>query len=142
MQSQSVFGKPGNNKVKKASVKVPGDFIADTGVYVQAQQNPYSVDPQEDKKLFERLRLLRLQIAQEENLRAYMVLSDRTLHELATHKPTSLSFLRQIYGIGKNKKDRFGEKFVNSICDYLGVTDAPQPNIVSEPAQFYMPKHS
>lgn len=142
MQTQSVFGKPGNNKAKKASVKVPGDFIADTGVYVQAQQNPYSVDPQEDKKLFERLRLLRLQIAQEENLRAYMVLSDRTLHELATHKPTSLSFLGQIYGIGKNKKDRFGEKFVNSICDYLGVTDAPQPNIVSEPAQSYMPKHS
>ena len=100
MQTQSVFGKPVKNKTKEAKV---------------ANSN----EQQEDKKLFERLRQLRLLIAKEDNVPAYIVFSDKTLYELATYKPTTLSAFEQVNGVGKKKIESYGERFVMSICEYL-----------------------
>ena len=100
MQTQSVFGKPVKNKTKEVKV---------------ANSN----EQQEDKKLFERLRQLRLLIAKEDNVPAYIVFSDKTLHELATYKPTTLSAFEQVNGVGKKKIESYGERFVMSICEYL-----------------------
>ena len=69
----------------------------------------------EDKQLFEQLRLLRLQIAQEEHLPPYIIFSDKTLHELATYKPQTLDEFGSIYGIGENKMRKYGEIFIHAI---------------------------
>lgn len=119
MQTQSVFGKPVKNKTKEAKV---------------ANSN----EQQEDKKLFERLRQLRLLIAKEEDVRAYMVFSDKTLHELATYKPTTLSAFEQVNGVGKKKIESYGERFVMSICEYLNKSYTPQQDTVSNTEQTYM----
>ena len=140
MQTRSAFGKPQKTKEKKASVKVQGFLIADTGGDAQAQQVSDSEEPQEDQKLFERLRLLRLNIAKDENVPAFVVFPDRTLHELAIHKPTSVSAMTQIYGVGKNKIEKYGEQFVESINEYIGKSDSLQQNIVLDPAQNYTQK--
>ncbi|MBR1786892.1 MAG: HRDC domain-containing protein [Paludibacteraceae bacterium] len=118
MQTQSVFGKPVKNKTKEAKV---------------ANSN----EQQEDKKLFERLRQLRLLIAKEDNVPAYIVFSDKTLHELATYKPTTLSTFEQVNGVGKKKIESYGERFVMSICEYLNKSYTRQ-DAVSNTEQTYM----
>lgn len=65
-----------------------------------------------DDALFERLRRLRSQLAQEQNLPPYLIFSDQTLHELAQKQPqTTLEFL-QIKGVGENKLKKYGELFL------------------------------
>ncbi|MBP9992823.1 MAG: HRDC domain-containing protein, partial [Bacteroidales bacterium] len=90
-------------------------------------ENPQSVpeeEPQsEDQVLFEKLRELRRTIANEMHKPAYIVLSDKSLHSLASLKPTSLSQFGNAFGIGEYKKSQFGDKFVNLICSHLGITD-------------------
>jgi ATP-dependent DNA helicase RecQ len=43
------------------------------------------------------------------------VFSDRTLIELATHRPDSTRAMREIHGVGDAKLDRYGEAFLQVI---------------------------
>ena len=54
----------------------------------------------EDKNLFEALRKLRRQCADEEGFPAYIVFSDKVLHSLASIKPRTLDAFSDIPGIG------------------------------------------
>lgn len=73
----------------------------------------------EDKDLFRVLRKLRQNIAEENNWPAYVVMSDKTLHALATEKPTTLNAFSNIYGIGEYKLKTYGKRFVDVIKNYL-----------------------
>ena len=73
----------------------------------------------EDPKLFEALRVLRKQCAEEEGFPPYIVFSDKVLHSLATIKPTSLDQFGNISGIGEHKKGKYGERFVALIQRYV-----------------------
>lgn len=73
----------------------------------------------EDPDLFRVLRKLRQNIAEENNWPAYVVMSDKTLHALATEKPTTLNAFSNIYGIGEYKLKTYGKRFVDVIKDYL-----------------------
>ena len=73
----------------------------------------------EDPKLFEALRQLRLQCAQEEGFPPYIVFSDKVLHSLATVKPATLEQFGFIAGIGEHKKGKYGERFVSLIKKYV-----------------------
>lgn len=82
--------------------------------------------PDEDL-LFEKMRELRKTIANEIEKPAYIVLSDKSLRVLASEKPTNLFLFGNIYGIGEHKKIQFGERFVDLICNHLGVNRSPEP---------------
>lgn len=69
--------------------------------------------------LFERLRTLRKHIAEEHHWPAYVVMSDKTLHALAIEIPTTLYDFGNIFGIGENKKNIYGEQFISVIKEYL-----------------------
>jgi len=43
---------------------------------------------------------------------AYVVFSDRTLIELATHRPASPRAMREIHGVGDTKLERYGAAFI------------------------------
>lgn len=73
----------------------------------------------EDPELFRVLRKLRQNIAEENNWPAYVVMSDKTLHALATEKPTTLNAFSNIYGIGEYKLKTYGKRFVDVIKNYL-----------------------
>ena len=77
-----------------------------------------STSGQEDKKLFEALRVLRQQCANEEGFPPYIVFSDKVLHSLATIKPTTLEQFGFISGIGEHKKQKYGQRFVALIQKY------------------------
>ena len=69
----------------------------------------------EDRALFEELRTLRKQLADAQGFPAYIVLSDKVLHSLATLKPTTIEAFGMISGIGEFKKNKYGEEFIKVI---------------------------
>ena len=73
----------------------------------------------EDKRLFEALRDLRHQCAEEEGFPAYIVFSDKVLHSLATIKPTTIDAFGFIQGIGEYKKQKYGQRFVTLIRRFV-----------------------
>ena len=68
-----------------------------------------------DQELFEELRLLRKRLADQQSIPAYIVLSDKTLHLLASQRPTTLEEFGNINGIGEYKKERYGKDFIEII---------------------------
>jgi ATP-dependent DNA helicase RecQ len=68
-----------------------------------------------DADLLAALKGLRARLAQTQKVPAYVVFSDRTLMELATHRPSSASAMREIHGVGDAKLDRYGETFLEVI---------------------------
>jgi ATP-dependent DNA helicase RecQ len=68
-----------------------------------------------EQTLFESLRLLRRDIAKEQNVPPYVVFADATLEEMCKVRPGSLAGLLNIRGVGKAKIDAFGERFLQAI---------------------------
>lgn len=77
----------------------------------------------EDEGLFERLRQLRKTIADERKWPAYIVMGDKSLHALATEKPTTVEAFGTVFGIGEHKKATLGERFVEEIKKYMQEKD-------------------
>ncbi|NTV01950.1 MAG: DNA helicase RecQ [Chlorobiaceae bacterium] len=69
-----------------------------------------------DRELFERLRALRKQLADEQGVPPYVVFSDRTLHEMASRKPLTPGEMLEIPGVGQTKLARYAEAFLALIA--------------------------
>jgi len=83
-----------------------------------------------DRELFEHLRSVRRDIANENGVPAFVVLGDRALRELCRRRPTSVASLRHVRGFGDAKIARFGARFVEQIIAYCrdhGVTTDLHP---------------
>jgi ATP-dependent DNA helicase RecQ len=78
-----------------------------------------------DRALFEELRVLRKQLAQERGVPPYIVFADTTLQQLAKTKPSSLAKMRQIYGVGDTKLKDFGQHFLNALTEYCRINQMP-----------------
>ena len=74
---------------------------------------------EESTDLFEELRILRKRLADQQAIPAYIVLSDKTLHLLASQRPTTLEEFGQVSGIGEYKKEKYGKEFVEVINKFL-----------------------
>jgi ATP-dependent DNA helicase RecQ len=61
-----------------------------------------------DRELFDQLRAMRQRLARERGVPPYVIFHDTTLRELARLKPTSLTALRDVYGVGARKADDLG----------------------------------
>jgi ATP-dependent DNA helicase RecQ len=72
----------------------------------------------EDKSLFEALRTLRKQLADEHGLPPYVIFHDATLRELAERRPATLDEFARIRGIGEAKLARYGTRFIDTIRQY------------------------
>jgi ATP-dependent DNA helicase RecQ len=72
-----------------------------------------------DEVLFERLRALRRQLADERGVPAYIIFSDVSLREMARNYPTAASEFRRIPGVGEQKLKNFAEPFLSDIKSYL-----------------------
>ncbi|MBO0991627.1 DNA helicase RecQ [Bacillus sp. SD088] len=78
----------------------------------------------EDNELFERLRQLRRDIAEEEKVPPYIIFSDVTLREMSGKLPLNNEELMQIKGVGDRKLEAYGPQFLEAIqqyCDEKGI---------------------
>jgi ATP-dependent DNA helicase RecQ len=71
-----------------------------------------------EEELFQRLRALRKQIADDLNVPPYVVFADLSLRYMAQRRPQSRSQFAQIPGVGSNKLDAYFEAFTDEIRDY------------------------
>ncbi|WP_284054300.1 DNA helicase RecQ [Stakelama marina] len=65
--------------------------------------------------LFEALRDLRREIAQETGLPPYVIFHDSVLRDMALSRPDSLSAMGEISGVGAKKLEAYGQAFLNII---------------------------
>jgi ATP-dependent DNA helicase RecQ len=69
----------------------------------------------EDSALFEQLRALRKQLADEQGLPPYVIFHDATLRQMAQERPATLHDFARIRGIGEAKLSRYGARFIEAI---------------------------
>ncbi|MGV3026457.1 DNA helicase RecQ [Clostridium thermobutyricum] len=72
-----------------------------------------------DNDLFGLLRGLRIYLAGEEGIPPYMVFGDNTLKEMSTRMPLTKEQLLDISGVGEKKVEKYGEKFIEKIKEYV-----------------------
>jgi ATP-dependent DNA helicase RecQ len=95
-------------KVKLA--KIPDEKEMYEKKEVQKKNKPDS--------LFEKLRLLRLKLAQEEGIPAYLIFNDATLKQMEKERPVTDEDFIQINGVGRKKMQDYGYKFIKEIISY------------------------
>ena len=80
---------------------------------------PLGAEGGESTDLFEALKALRKQLADEEVLPAYLILSDKVLHLLALQRPVTLEAFGNVSGISDYKKKKYGAAFVKLIRRFV-----------------------
>ena len=72
-----------------------------------------------DNDLFERLRRLRLRLASELEVPAFVIFNDAALRDMAQHQPRTRDEFGRISGVGTVKLRQFGDRFLAEIQQYL-----------------------
>jgi ATP-dependent DNA helicase RecQ len=72
-----------------------------------------------DEPLFEKLRQLRKQLADERGVPPYIVFSDVSLRQMARHYPQTDAEFSRINGVGEKKRCEFGAAFMREITLHL-----------------------
>lgn len=70
------------------------------------------------RDLFEYLKGTRLRLANSLGIAPYMVLSDKSLQDMAAKRPETIDELLDVHGIGEYKANNFGEVFLAAIEDF------------------------
>ncbi|GAB3892541.1 DNA helicase RecQ [Larkinella knui] len=86
---------------------------------LKAEQKPKTKTEVVRDDLFERLRVLRKQLADEQNVPPYVVFTDSTLEEMARLRPTTPEAFRNVSGVGDRKLHLFGKRFMEVIAGFL-----------------------
>ncbi len=71
-----------------------------------------------NNSLFERLRQLRLEIAREEDIPAYLIFNDAALKDMEKQRPMSDSEFMLINGVGRKKMEDYGFRFIKEIIAF------------------------
>jgi len=67
--------------------------------------------------LLSKLKELRLSIAHEENVPAFVIFSDATLVDMCHKHPHTVEELLSVSGVGQVKLERYGERFLQLLCE-------------------------
>ena len=70
--------------------------------------------------MFEKLRVLRRELAKQRSVPAYIVFTDATLRDLARKRPLTSDDLLRVSGIGMKKLEQYGEEVLSEIRRYCG----------------------
>jgi ATP-dependent DNA helicase RecQ len=97
-----------------------------------------------DDFLFEQLRELRKEIAQEKGLPPYIVFADSTLREMADKLPLNREAMLAVKGVGQRKFELYGEPFLEFIQIYAathGMEQEPEPPAGKKSRKNKTPSH-
>lgn len=76
--------------------------------------------------LFEKLRSVRTELAAEKSVPPYIICSDKTLKDMCAKLPRDKEQLADVYGMGEQKIQNYGEAFVTAVNAF--VTENPNPS--------------
>ena len=100
-------------------IELRKDLSSGAAKSARRKANAAAIVADADTALLEALKALRTKLARAQNVPAYVVFSDRTLAELATHRPTTARAMREIHGIGDAKLERYGTAFLGVVQAHL-----------------------
>ncbi|MGD2068701.1 MAG: ATP-dependent DNA helicase RecQ [Gemmatimonadota bacterium] len=100
------FGRPGPGTGVGVAPPAPGAAVHDG-------EGPRS---DEEEALFQRLRALRKELADDQGVPAYIVFSDKVLWEMAARRPATPAALLDVPGVGPVKLERYGADFLEAIA--------------------------
>ncbi|MEG3969564.1 DNA helicase RecQ [Microcoleus sp. T2B6] len=98
---------------------------------VQAKVRSLAV---EVEALFTILRTLRKQIADEQFVPPYVVFADKSLRDMAEKRPQNLREFEDVYGVGSNKRDKYGKVFLEAIRNFCQEQGLPNGTASSDVA--------
>jgi ATP-dependent DNA helicase RecQ len=81
-----------------------------------------------DRGLFEEMRKLRYQLAQEGGVPPYVIFDDKTLRQLARVRPSAPEKMLRVSGVGETKLRKFGDRFLEVILAYSRQHELPLDN--------------
>jgi len=70
----------------------------------------------EAQELLQALKKLRLDLAHEREVPAYVIFSDKTLIDMAARRPATRAQFADVFGIGQAKLDAFADIFLEAIA--------------------------
>jgi ATP-dependent DNA helicase RecQ len=76
--------------------------------------------PAVSESLVTALRELRLGLARERHVPAYVIFHDSTLNELARQRPRTIEQILEVPGIGRTKAEHFGQRVLDVIAQHSG----------------------
>lgn len=85
--------------------------------------------------LYLRLRQLRMEIAREEGVPAFVVFSDATLRDICTKQPQNKAEFRNVSGIGEFKAEKYGARFLKLLQELPRPEPSLRPVTPSGPKQ-------
>ncbi|AFZ10249.1 ATP-dependent DNA helicase RecQ [Oscillatoria nigro-viridis PCC 7112] len=88
----------------------------------------------EVEALFTILRTLRKQIADEQFVPPYVVFADKSLRDMAEKRPQNLREFEEVYGVGSNKRDKYGKVFLEAIRSFCQEQGLPTGGASSDVA--------
>ena len=81
----------------------------------KVRKSAADMDGELDENLFQKLRALRLEIAQKEKIPPYIVFSDKTLVHMCLLKPRTKEEMLAVSGVGEMKYSKYGEAFLEAL---------------------------
>jgi ATP-dependent DNA helicase RecQ len=112
---------------REEGTRVPAPTRAGSGLRGSRARETTEDLPLEAAPVFEALRLLRLELAREESVPAFVVASDRTLRDIARLRPRTLQELTLAHGIGPAKAERYGRRILLVVAGALGERAGREP---------------
>lgn len=107
------------------------DVKVDEDVYRIKKTNKRKSNLQYDPILFDELRVLRKQLADEQNVPPFVIFSDVILQEMAYYLPQTTDDFANIQGVGKRKLEKLSKPFLKIICEHTQVT-RQQPMVIPD----------
>jgi len=108
------------------------DICVPTKAGISAQPAGEPEETEFDRELFERLRILRRQLADERGVPPYVIFGDRTLQDMCRYFPQSAGNMGLIFGMGNEKLAQYGNKFLDAIRQYAKPRDIAESEIPSQ----------
>lgn len=96
-------------EILKGNVPIHLRPLAESGRAKQHAAAHRWLKTEREERLWQTLRRWRRQMADEHNVPAYAVFSDRTLRQLVEDRPDNRAMLEKIYGVGELKLARYGD---------------------------------
>ncbi|WP_282019286.1 DNA helicase RecQ [Planomicrobium okeanokoites] len=77
----------------------------------------------ENDPLFEELRKIRKELADQGGVPPFVIFSDKSLQDMCTRRPKTAEEFLEVNGVGANKLEKYGEAFLSAIRDFEPVNN-------------------
>ena len=107
----------------RTSIMLPFNYEKDNSIKkeVKEKSKPQTFENNLDvrgKAIVNALKQKRRELADEARVPAYVIFSDKTIFDLGIKKPATIAELDNIFGIGKAKKDKYGELIIKLVTSH------------------------